>query len=59
MEERGEITAKGTYTLSPRIAQKLLELSFKTGQSRSYLVRRALDLYFSTKDEPSKNPNAA
>ena len=46
MEERGQITEKGTYTLTESLAKRLFTLSFETGKSRSYHVRRALDLYF-------------
>ena len=38
MEERGQITEKGTYTLTESLAKRLFTLSFETGKSRSYSV---------------------
>lgn len=59
MEERGQITEEGCYTLTPPIAQRLLKLSFETGQSQSYHVRRALDLYFERLESQKLQKNAS
>ena len=46
MEDWGKITEKGCYTLTEPLAKRLFNLSFETGQSRSYHVRKALEMYF-------------
>ena len=49
-KDRGKLTEKGCYTLTPEIDQKLRQLSFETGKSRSLIFRTALEMYFDLLD---------
>ena len=46
MENWGELTERGTYTLTEKHKNKLRDVANRAQTSESKIVRKALDLYF-------------
>ena len=60
MENWGEMTERGCYTMTGKHKDKLRDIANRTQTSESKLIRKALDLYFehfeSEATAPKTNP---
>ena len=49
-KDRGKLTEKACYTLTPELDQRIRQHSFETGKAQSLIFREAVEMFFDLLD---------